>query len=790
MRVLTTCLGLIMMVLTVTGMAPLKGEAPAPGPEGDKTLAPYFWVASDDPTVEALPLKSSRADVKIAGVAAEVALTQVYRNQGKKTLEAVYVFPASTRAAVHALRMTIGSRVIEAQVMERAQARQTYETAKQEGKTTSLLEQQRPNVFQMNVGNILPGDEIKVELRYFELVVPQQATYEFVLPTVVGPRYSSMPAAGAPETEKWVANPYLRQGEPAPFNFGLRASLSSAVPIAALTSPSHEVDVKYHSPTQADIRIKDEARAATKDFVLRYNLTGGQIETGLLLYPGKEDNHFLLMVEPPARVKAEAVLPREYIFIVDVSGSMHGFPLDTAKALAAEIFRGLTPQEFLNVLLFESQAAVLSPGGSVAATEENKAKALEWIKKQPGGGGTEILAALRQALALPKTPGTARTVVVITDGYVHVEQAAFELIHRSLGEANLFAFGVGRSVNRFLIEGMARAGRGEPFVVLQPREAAAQVRRFQEYVAQPLLTEIAVKGEGFEIYDLEPEKVPDLFAQRPLTVLGKYRGTPDGVVVVTGKTPQGVWEKRLAPAKGAAREDHAAVRLLWARERIKRLSDLNYVAKNEARERQVMALGLKYNLLTPYTSFVAVDQVKRADGQVVTVKQPLPLPEGVSDLAVGDGRGLVSAKLAFSPAMRAGEHRVQEMPYAAQVVPDLAAGGPTPPNVRVQLGKISVEGELEEAVVRAVLEKALPTLAACAHSEPRGKLPGWLIIRFNINSAGRVSWIKVVEWPLNAKPLENCLMQAIEKVRFPASAGEVSRVRLKVTFFAKAPATP
>jgi len=182
------------LALLVTGLlttAFLPGEKPeAYGKSGaaDKTLSPYFVVLSDDPKVDALPLKSTRADVKIAGVVAEVKITQVYRNAGKKALEAIYVFPMSTRAAVHAMRMTIGERVVDAQIMEREKARETYQTAKKDGKTTSLLEQQRPNVFQMNVANILPGDEIKVELKYMELLIPEDHVYEFVYPSVVGHR--------------------------------------------------------------------------------------------------------------------------------------------------------------------------------------------------------------------------------------------------------------------------------------------------------------------------------------------------------------------------------------------------------------------------------------------------------------------------------------------------------------------------------------------------------------------------------------------------------------------------
>jgi len=275
----------LMMLLAVTlgpaftPRAEGQGRGPVPEQGEDKTLAPYFFVQSDDPETDRLPLKGTRADVKIAGVIADVTVTQVYKNEGKKTLEAVYIFPGSTRAAVHAMRMTIGERVIEAEIMKRQEARKTYEEAKQDGRTASLLEQQRPNVFQMNVANILPGDQIQVVLRYTELIEPEETVYEFVYPTVVGPRYSKAPAAGAPVTERWVENPYLHSGQAAPYRFGLTVDIDTGIPMAQLTSPSHEIAVEYAGKSRAHVVVKDDGTAGAKDFVLRYRLAGGQIQT-------------------------------------------------------------------------------------------------------------------------------------------------------------------------------------------------------------------------------------------------------------------------------------------------------------------------------------------------------------------------------------------------------------------------------------------------------------------------------------------------------------------------------
>ena len=781
--------GFLTMLAARPLMAQRRGEGP---PQADKTLSPYFVVLTDDPQTDALPLKSTRADVKIAGNVAAVKITQVYKNQGKKTLEAIYVFPGSTRAAVHAMRMTVGSRVVEAQIMERQKARETYEQAKKEGKTTSLLEQQRPNVFQMNVANILPGDEVKVELNYVELLQAEENIYEFVFPTVVAPRYSNMAAEGAPDTEKWVKSPYLHEGQAPPYTFGLAVDVASALPLDKLASPSHDVDIKFTSPTAAQVRLKDEKTGGNKDFVLRYTLAGDKIETGLLLYPGKDENFFLMMMEPPARVAAEAVVPREYIFIVDVSGSMNGFPLDTSKALIKDIVGGLRPTDFFNVLLFESGNAVLSEAGSLPATDANKQRALEILKGAQGGGGTEILTAFKRALNLPRTAGTSRIVVVATDGEVHVEPQTFELIRENLGAANLFAFGIGTSVNRYIIEGMARAGQGEPFIVLNPGEAPKQAARFRRYIANPVLNNIKVSFEGFDAYDVEPEALPDLFALRPIALLGKYRGNPAGKILVTGKTAQGDFRQEIKLADGKASPDNAALRLLWARQRLQRLSDFARLQGGENPQvKEITALGLKYSLMTAYTSFVAVDKIKRADGTMETVKQPLPLPEGVSDLAVGGrppyampsmmpgaGHGRMKAKVGRG----GGGGYLAMAPEKGKVPP-----GPAPAALSLTILDLKTEGKLDKAAVQKAIEAELAKLSQCfEEAKARGiKLPKEIRLSFAIGADGRMVGQKLLASPAGDAALVKCLSQAVGAIQFPAPGKGKARIMVKLALATK-----
>jgi Ca-activated chloride channel family protein len=644
---------LLLFLVAGTAVAQTAGDA-------SRTRSPYFVVNGAEPGVDALPLKSTRADVTVSGVIADVAVTQRYRNEGATPIEARYVFPASTRAAVYAMRLTVGDRVVDAEVREKQQARRDYDQAKKEGRSAALLEQQRPNVFSMAIANVMPGDEIQVDLRYTETIVPDAGTYRFVFPTVVGPRYNGgTQADGTPtegrKDEPWIAQPTLRAGQPARHTFELNATVLAPLPVKMLASPSHALDIEGVGDKRATARLAPDRAHANRDLVLEYRLAGAAVESGVLLQPGREENFFLLLAEPPARVDASVLPPREYVFILDISGSMHGFPLATAKSLLRELVQRLRPGDTFNVIPFAGGSSLLAPQ-SVPASEDNIAAAIRFIDRQTGGGGTELLPALRRALALPADPGRARTFAVITDGYVSIEKEAFDLVRANLGNANVFAFGIGTSVNRFLIEGLARAGKGEPFFVLDAAAAEREAARFRQMIEQPLLTHIRVKfPAGFDAYDLDVPQVPDLFAQRPVVLMGKYRGTATGVIEIEGSAAGGAVKLPIDLARAARNDDTRALAYLWARSRIAELGDFMKLRPDDDTKQAITALGLKYNLLTDTTSFIAIDKVVRnAGGASTSVDQPQPLPDGVSELALAAAPATPEPEFALLAAVAGG----------------------------------------------------------------------------------------------------------------------------------------
>lgn len=604
---------------------------------GNTTQAPYFYVEGTDPATDSFPLKATNVVTNIRGVIAETYVTQTYANEGENPINATYVFPASTKVAVHGMKMQIGDKIITARIREREDARQEYETAKSEGKSASLLEQQRPNVFTMDIANVMPGDVVSIELHYTELISPVDGTYEFVFPTVAGPRYASPHIPASPEKDAWVSSPFRKAGETPSEKYNIAVNLSTGVPITGITCKSHNINVVKERDADARITLSNpETFAGDRDFILDYKLTGQEVTGGLMLSAGETENFFMLLVQPPERYIEENIPPREYIFVLDISGSMYGFPLDTAKDLIRNLVSNLRETDRFNLILFADSVAQMSPD-SVPANAQNVARAIALIDRLNGGGGTELSPALESAVHIPADEEVSRSIVTITDGYLSGEQEIFDLIQANSAHTSFFSFGIGSSVNRYLIDGIAKAGSGESFIVTDPEDAKDTAERFRTYIQSPVLTDIHVEYDGFDVYDVQPSSVPTLFAEKPVVLFGKWRGDPTGVIQISGKTGKQDYVQNISVSEVQPLADNNTISYLWARTKVDSLTCYG-CSQGDSFKKEITALGLTYSMMTPYTSFIAVtDTVRNSSGSSTDVKQPVPLPLNVSELAVGGG---------------------------------------------------------------------------------------------------------------------------------------------------------
>ncbi|MCH5248836.1 MAG: VWA domain-containing protein [Lachnospiraceae bacterium] len=610
-------------------------ESHANEDDKDKTYAPYFYVESEEVGVDSFPLKKTEVTTNIAGIIADTYVVQSYSNEGTKPINASYVFPASTKVTIHGMKMQIGNQVVTAVIKEKEEAKEEFEAAKSEGKSASMLSEERANVFTMDVANIMPGDDVRIELHYTELITPTEGSYQFVFPTVAGPRYVGPIIDEAGNRDEWTATPYLKEGTAPSDEYNINVTISAGVPISSLTSSSHNIDIGWEENTTAHVSLANVSEyAGNRDFILDYKLTGEEIGTGLIMDKGENENYFMLMVQPPERYEVEDIPPREYIFVLDVSGSMSGFPLDTAKELINNLVSGLRETDTFNLILFSGDSYQMSER-SLPATQENIDKAIELIKEQKGAGGTELAEALKDALDIPTDGDTSRNIVIITDGYIYGESDIFKLINDNLNQADFFSFGIGSAVNRYLIEGIAATGQGEAFVVTKSEEASNTAERFRTYIQSPVLTDIKVSFDGFDAYDVEPAILPTLYSEKPIVLLGKWKGEATGNIEITGRNGNGEYSQSIAVADVVSAES-SSLGYLWARKRVERLTDYGTNSNNPDVKDEVTKLGLSYSMITPYTSFIAVlDVVRNPEAESTDVNQPLPLPLEVSNLAVG-----------------------------------------------------------------------------------------------------------------------------------------------------------
>jgi len=430
---------------------------------------------------------------------------------------------------------------------------------------------------------------------------------------------------------------------------------------------------------------------------------------------------------------------------------------------------------------------------SVPATPPNISQAINMIERQRGGGGTRLLPALKKALSLPKAEGFSRSVVIATDGYVSVEEEAFDLIRDNLGNANMFAFGIGSSVNRHVIEGMARVGMGEPFIITKPEEAPEKAGKFRKLIQSPVLTGVKIDFGKFEVYDVEPPSIPDVLADRPVIVFGKWRGKPKGNIRLQGITGDSSFKKKIDTTSVKPLEINSALRYLWARHRVAVLSDYNRLNQQDERVKEVTNLGLTYNLLTAYTSFVAIDtRIRLKDGQAITVKQPLPLPQGVSDYAVGSrsfaGKGIRMATPSSSAMPLKIRVREESLEYQKEghLDSEPAIDTASIEGNHIQFKNIAVTEGLSKNSTRKLIEKNMPAINYCYAqiSGKQGKLKGEIVVILVVDSEGRVIKANTNSGKNKIAEIERCIIQKLRKLDFPAPEGSKS-VTVTITFILK-----
>jgi Ca-activated chloride channel family protein len=608
-------------------------EDSAPG--SGTMLAVLAGSVNREPREIPLPLKHTDVRAVVSGYVGTVDVKQQFTNPYDEKIEAVYLFPLPEKAAVSEFVMTIGERQIRGILREKEEAEAVYLDARAQGYRASLLTQHRPNIFEQKVANIEPGKQIDVDIRYFHTLAYEDGWYSFVFPTVVGPRYNPQHAAdpvlALPRADvtgaSGAAVRYLRPSERSAHDIRIAVDVDAGVAIEELAS-SHAIRTERSGVNTAHVELAKAVTIPNRDFVLRFRVAGDTIKSTLLTYvdEDKQQGYFTLMVYPPADLEQLHRQPVEMVFVIDTSGSMNGQPLSQAEAAVLEALDRLESHDTFQILNFSNSVAAFAPGPMIA-TEDNVRRARQYVASLQSGGGTEMIHGIRAALSFRHDPERQRFVTFLTDGYIGNEAEILAEVNRSIGPARIFSFGVGNSVNRYLLDGLAREGRGAVAYLSLADSAREVMALYFERISHPALSDVTIDWGDMGVSDVYPQRLPDLFTGRPIVVTGKFRGEP-GSVVVSGEAAGRPLQVSVAPEPSAAQRSF--IRSIWARLRIEDLSDRQIASGTDDLANAIRATALEYGLMSTYTSFVAVDASERTQGaRGTTVYQAVPVPNGV-----------------------------------------------------------------------------------------------------------------------------------------------------------------
>jgi len=590
------------------------------------------------------PELAMNVHISIDGMIVRAGFTQDFTNPFDQWLEGTYVFPLPETAAVCKFRMTVGNRAIEGIIKEKKEAKQIYEEAKASGKKAALLEQDRPNIFTVSVANIPPREKITVELEYQQALEPENGDYELRFPLVITPRYDPslknqpvvltsdnyVPQGASPDDHIprfFNLEPFFGGGKGKRNPVEITIDLEAGFPIRAVASLYHAMDAEMRGTDSCTLKLASGPVPADRDFVLAWRPeVDDKPEASIFIEKGRTDSYALLMIQPPS-LASENIrpIPRETIYIIDHSGSMEGSSIKQAREALLTALDLMSEYDMFNIVAYNDRYSALYPECRMM-TKETLAESKRFINGLKADGGTEMMPALTHALALARDRSRLGQVVFMTDGAVTNEEELFTLIRRKLDDRRLFTVGIGSAPNSYFMRKAALAGKGTFTYVGSVEEVEPAMKRLFEKISSPVMQNIEVlfQGAAGEIW---PQTLPDLYTGEPVIILARlsYAG---GSLSVRGEYGGRLWTRDIALRQGMKGE---GVGTLWARKKIDVLLDQSVegVAEEEIRA-QVLPIALEFGVLSPYTSFVAVEHVisKPASEKAEAGKVPLNPPEG------------------------------------------------------------------------------------------------------------------------------------------------------------------
>ncbi|MBX5481665.1 MAG: VWA domain-containing protein [Myxococcaceae bacterium] len=789
----------------------------------------------DDGAPIPLPLEHTDVQAEISGFVSRVQVVQTFHNPFQERIEAIYVLPLPDKGAVDSMTMEVGQRTVRGVIKNREEARQLYEAAKNSGRTAALLDQERPNIFTQSVANILPGERITVTLTYVAPLEYDHGQYTFNFPMVVGPRYiPGTPLGGqsqgtgthadtdrVPDASR-IFPPLLPEGTRSGHDISLTVKLDAGVPIQKMECVSHDVEIIRSGTRRAEVRLKPSDAIPNKDFILRYDVAGDQLEAGILTHKDERGGFFTLMLQPQADFRTSEITPKEMFFVIDQSCSQSGLPMEKQKGIIYEALDHMNPGDTFNIVSFNSGVNFFAPK-ALANTPENVARARRFVDGLQANGGTEMLQGVLACLDAERDPQRLRMVLFLSDGYVGNDEEIIHAVEQHIGNARMFTYGVGASVNHYLLDRMAEVGRGDYQYARPDEDTKQSVARFYDRISKPYLVDIELDYGDLGVEEVYPKRVRDLFASQPIILTGHYGAGGHGKFTLKGRIAGKPYVEEIeVDLPKAAQPENEALASMFGRAKIEHLAGLQHGGEKPEIVKAITDTALRFRLMSAYTSFVAIDDVVRTgQGAPISVQQPVPTPEGTryeAFAATGPRRAAahgaawsgvaasasvpaptvampppppVPSRNARAPArMIAAEAKEVDLP-AKDVALDVDEQKEAKPAeerkrdsdvkkvraLRLQVRELIIRGPMTRAAAQRQLQQALEQVAH--RLAGRFEATGDLTLSLTIGADGTVTAIAVIHDGLHVADLTTELRAVLKTIRFAANpSGSVVTVRI------------
>lgn len=641
MQLAAAVLAAVLVIVALGGQV----RAQAENGEKDGVQSGSLMVqAKDGEPLQAVRLGTD-VDLTVSGPTVRAKITQAFRNPTSKWVEAVYLYPMPEDGAVDSLKMVVGDRVIVGEIKKKAEAREIYESAKSSGQKAGLIEQQRPNMFTTAVANIGPGETVLVQIEYQAPVRQSSGVYSLRVPLVVAPRYNPGPRAeGAdPVPDRGVLEaPAIldprTDGKTNPVS--ITVHLKPGFSLGDVASSFHQINNVRDGAGGRTISLKSGEIPADRDFELTWKPSMfAAPQASLFRETVDGEDYVLAFLTPPSKPATGPQPPREIVFVIDNSGSMGGESMRQAKASLGYALGRLKPSDRFNVVRFDDTMETLFPD-TVAADGDHVKKAQDFVKGLEAAGGTEMLPAMKAALAdpRPKDDHYLRQVVFLTDGAIGNDQELLEAVGKGKGRSRVFMVGIGSAPNSFLMTRASELGRGTFTQIGSTSQVEGRMRELFTKLEQPVATELTAEVDG-TTSDITPAILPDLYRGEPVVVAVKV-GELKGSLKIGGLIGGRPWSVNLPLAKATP---GLGISKLWARRRISDAEVAKTLGKlgQDQADAQILDIALTHKLVSSQTSLVAVDRTpSRPAGTPLTrADLPLNLPAGWDfDRLFGDAR--------------------------------------------------------------------------------------------------------------------------------------------------------